>query len=408
MNKAFAIGILFLTALLWGGGASAQDPWLEVDDGIGQYDYIEKESTTYVHYGTYFYGYLHSEVWVDVHAGFPPGAGFPYIGTYQSGNSPEPIHLSTNNLIAGEHPSNWVAGASIDLYLKVRDFWGVEYQTAYLNEMMILDVEVEAVSGSLDASAKQVVLQFSVDAGTNVGRELVRLWVKNLGTLQEGNGSGDINYDNLRLYFETGTTFDFDGTEDYETLWGDWGGDPTNNQRWGNESLAGPSGWIFIPSDGVNKLLCYVVVEAFNPGAQTGRTAHFEIELDGMGLDGFGVQKMNKVRIDAQTNPNVLCLGPTPSFAESPAVPSCQNTSVTYTTQEGMDDYTWTLSGVENTDYAITAGSFGGHTLTVTWLTAGEKTVTINYSENGCPGKNPATVTHTVLAAPVTSEIYHD
>ncbi len=407
MNKAIAIGILFLTALLWGGGVSAQDPWLEVDDGIGQYDYIEKESTTYVHYGTNHNGFLGSEVYVLVHEGLSAGTGwdYPYSVVFPF---PLPLHLSTEDLNPANHVPDWVAGASIDLYLKVRDFWGVEHQTAYLNEMMILDVEVEAVSGSLDASAKQVVLQFSVDAGTNVGRELVRLWVKNLGTLQEGNGSGDINYDQLRLYFETGTTFDFDGTEDYETLWGDWGGDPTNNQRWGNESLAGPSGWIFIPSDGVNKLLCYVVVEAFNPGAQTGRTAHFEIELDGMGLDGFGVQKMNKVRIDAQTNPNVLCLGPTPSFAESPAAPSCQNTSVTYTTQEGMTDYTWTLSGVENTDYAITAGSIDGHTLTVTWLTAGEKTVTINYSENGCPGKNPASVTHTVLAAPVTSEIYHD
>lgn len=405
MNKAFAIGILFLTALLWGRGVSAQDPWLEVDDGIGQYDYIEKESTTYVHYGTNHNGFLGSEVYVLVHEGLSAGTGWDYPHSFVV---PFPLHISTEDLNPANHVPDWVAGASIDLYLKVRDFLGVQHQTAYLNEMMILDVEVEAVSGSLDASAKQVVLQFSVDAGTNVGRELVRLWVKNLGTLQEGNGSGDINYDQLRLYFETGTTFDFDGTEDYETLWGDWGGDSTNNQRWGNESLAGPSGWIFIPSDGVNKLLCYVVVEAFNPGAQTGRTAHFEIELDGMGLDGFGLQKMNKVRIDAQTNPNVLCLGPSPSFAESPAAPSCQNTSVTYTTQEGMDDYTWTLSGVENTDYAITAGSIDGHTLTVTWLTAGEKTVTINYSENGCPGKNPATVTHTVLAAPVTSEIYHD
>mgnify|MGYP000912433096 CR=1 FL=1 len=408
MNKAFTTAILLSAALLWGVCVSAQDPWLEENDGIGQYDYIEKESTTYVHYGTYFYEYNYSEVWVDVHSGVPPGVGHNYQGTWQSGNPPEPLNLSTGNLNTINHSTQWVAGASIDLYLKVWDYFDVVHQTIYNDEMMILDVEVEAINGSLEGTSQQLVLQFSVDAGTNVGRELFGLWVRNLGTLEEGHGNGDINYDKLRLYFETGTAFSFDGTEDYATLWGDWGGDPTNNERWGNESLYGNSGYLFIPSDGVNKLLCYVVIEEFNSTAQMGRTAQFEIELDGMSLDGFGMQKHNKVRMDAQTQPTALCLGPTPSFTESPVGPTCQNTAVTYTTQEGMSDYTWTLSGTENTDYTVTAGSLGGHTLTVVWLTSGEKTVTVNYSENGCPGEVPASVTHTVLAAPSTSEIYHD
>lgn len=393
MNKAFAIGILFLTALLWGQWGPAQTI-LEEDEGLGHYDYLCLTDSTWIHWSTDWAGWTTADVTVHL-----PGYSKDFPSEWKHDNGSRK-HLSTKNQIQAKHFSSasYQPGHPISFDLKLN---GSTLNT-YTNEMMLFDLVKEDISGSLQNSDKQLVLQFFIDIGSMSGsRTLTSLHVKNIGSLQEGDGDRDIGYNDIRLYYETGSAFSFDGNESFVHLWGDWEGDVKYNNEWKNLELN-----ITIPAG--EQLYCYVVIENFSPSPTTGNTAHFELVTDGLQMDFYGSMHKNLARIDAKLNAFPLCLGPSPSLAESPAAPSCQNTSVTYTTQEGMDDYTWTLSGVENTDYAITAGSFGGHTLTVTWLTAGEKTVTINYSENGCPGKNPASVTHTVLAAPVTSEIYHD
>ncbi|MCO5258342.1 MAG: lamin tail domain-containing protein, partial [Lentimicrobium sp.] len=273
--------------------------WLEVDEGAGHYDYIEKHDSTWIHWGTNWTTWGNAEVRVNTN-----GADVWYPSVYMHMNGSD-RHLSTIQELSWHHfPAvNWVAGAALDYYLRLdgNDF------ANYQNELMIVDVEKQDVSGYLLNQPKQLVLQFSIDVGTNAGRELRRLWVRNDGTLQEGNGAGDIDYDQVRLYYETGAFFDFNGNEASENLWGDWGGDPTDNERWGNENLNGGAG-IAIPSSGGNKLLCYVVIESFNASVVTGRNAHFKIETDGMSLDEFGVDHRFLVRIDEKRNANVLPL----------------------------------------------------------------------------------------------------
>ena len=88
-------------------------------------------------------------------------------------------------------------------------------------------------------------------------------------------------------------------------IWGDFGGDPTTNNRWGNNAFSSGSG-IAIPSDGTYKLLCYVVVENFNSTLTSGRTAQFKIPTDSMWLDQFGPSAQLKVRIDEKKNANAL------------------------------------------------------------------------------------------------------
>ncbi|MDA3615992.1 beta strand repeat-containing protein [Polluticaenibacter yanchengensis] len=56
----------------------------------------------------------------------------------------------------------------------------------------------------------------------------------------------------------------------------------------------------------------------------------------------------------------------------------------THTTQSGMSAYNWTVSGVLNTDYQVTAGA-GTASVSIKWLTAGAKTVAVSYTgTNSC------------------------
>ncbi|HOZ76948.1 MAG TPA: proprotein convertase P-domain-containing protein [Ferruginibacter sp.] len=91
------------------------------------------------------------------------------------------------------------------------------------------------------------------------------------------------------------------------------------------------------------------------------------------------------------------------SFTSAPGAAICASTDVTYTTQAGQSNYIWTVPGINGTDYTIIAGGIGASNITVTlqWLTAGSKTVTVNYTNsNGCTGASAASNTTTVNARP--------
>ena len=95
------------------------------------------------------------------------------------------------------------------------------------------------------------------------------------------------------------------------------------------------------------------------------------------------------------------CVGPTPSFTASPGSTVCISDNVTYTTQPNQLNYVWLVDGLLNTDYNIVLGGIGSasNTVTLKWLTAGIKTVRVNYSNtSGCPGANSAVSTTSVSA----------
>jgi len=81
---------------------------------------------------------------------------------------------------------------------------------------------------------------------------------------------------------------------------------------------------------------------------------------------------------------NTVFALPAPTFTVQPGATACSATNVTYTTQAGQTSYIWTFTGVSGTDYSITSGGTGtDNTVTLKWLTAGSKTVTINYTNAG-------------------------
>ncbi|UEG49097.1 gliding motility-associated C-terminal domain-containing protein [Ferruginibacter lapsinanis] len=98
---------------------------------------------------------------------------------------------------------------------------------------------------------------------------------------------------------------------------------------------------------------------------------------------------------------------PTPTFTTAPSSSVCVGGSATYTTQSGQSNYVWSIPGTAGTDYDITNGGTGStsNTVTVTWKTAGSKTVTVNYSSNSCAGATAATNTVTVNALPTPTFI---
>jgi hypothetical protein len=97
---------------------------------------------------------------------------------------------------------------------------------------------------------------------------------------------------------------------------------------------------------------------------------------------------------------------PTVTFTTSPGANTCDKTDVTYTTQSGQSNYTWSVPGVSGVDYSVTSGGIGttSNTVTLKWLITGSKTVTVNYNNaSGCPGLTPASNTTTVNASPTVT-----
>ncbi|NBU81538.1 MAG: hypothetical protein EBS55_07815, partial [Flavobacteriaceae bacterium] len=117
----------------------------------------------------------------------------------------------------------------------------------------------------------------------------------------------------------------------------------------------------------------------------------------------------------------VYALPSSPTWTTPPSGNYCVGASTTYTTATSKSNYVWTIPGVAGTDYIIVStlinvpsvGTSGGTTIgtntysiTLTWQTAGSKTVTVNYSNQASPNCQSATSlsnTITVLSPPVIS-----
>ncbi len=93
---------------------------------------------------------------------------------------------------------------------------------------------------------------------------------------------------------------------------------------------------------------------------------------------------------------------PIPTFISQPSGDYCFGEIVTYTTQAGRSNYDWDIPGVEGNDYTITAGGISTNSIAIEWLTAGSKTVTVNYeNSSGCEGTNPVSNTININQIPI-------
>ncbi len=95
---------------------------------------------------------------------------------------------------------------------------------------------------------------------------------------------------------------------------------------------------------------------------------------------------------------------PHPSFLVSPSDTICSENIVTYTTQSGFHNYSWTITGNSPVDYEITAGGLSStdYSVTLVWHTTGNQTISVNYeNSNGKPGTSAIESTTYVKATPI-------
>jgi len=100
-------------------------------------------------------------------------------------------------------------------------------------------------------------------------------------------------------------------------------------------------------------------------------------------------------------NVNIIAAVPfTPSFTVVPGNQACTFTDYTYTTQSGMQSYTWGFPGTAGVNYnIISGGTSTSNTATVQYLTAGTQTVSINYlNASGCASTGAVNTSITVQA----------
>ena len=87
----------------------------------------------------------------------------------------------------------------------------------------------------------------------------------------------------------------------------------------------------------------------------------------------------------------------TPTIA-GPASVCVNSTGNVYTTQAGMSNYQWSVTG----GFITAGGTITSNTATVTWNTVGAQTVCVNYNSTlGCPALSPTCYTVTVNPLPV-------
>ncbi|MEI7663911.1 MAG: hypothetical protein WCK34_17015, partial [Bacteroidota bacterium] len=139
-----------------------------------------------------------------------------------------------------------------------------------------------------------------------------------------------------------------------------------------------PAGAIITAGTGTN-----TITVSFPTGSVSGN-----ISVTGSSICGVGTVSPN---LAVTVNPL-----PVPTIT-GPANVCINSTGNVYTTETGMTGYAWSISAGGSITTGATSSS-----ITVTWTTAGAKTVTVSYTNgNGCTAATPASYTVNVSALPV-------
>jgi gliding motility-associated-like protein len=92
---------------------------------------------------------------------------------------------------------------------------------------------------------------------------------------------------------------------------------------------------------------------------------------------------------------------PTPTIAGNAT--ACVNSAQVYSTEVGRNNYIWTISGVNGSDYTINSGGgVGDENIEITWITAGPRSVRVNYNDpvTGCDASSATVHNVTILTLP--------
>jgi len=262
---------------------------LEIDEGLGQYYYLEADATTYIHWKTDWTGWSSAAVWLDMNG----SDGFEYSSSWAhdgSGGGDGNKHLSTGNLSSGNHTS-WGAGIYIDFYLKLDD----ATKASYDNRLQIIDITTTTTGIATSivdnpTGSQNLVMNFKINAGSGSNEVLDRLWIQNISSTNPAQEGSDITSSGgVYLYWETVTGSEtYNGDENSFNLNGDSGS--ATDETWGHNTLTDGSGGIDIPDSG---LRCYIVIKDLAEGFTSTNNVNFAIINDGLSLNN-GLMRINQ------------------------------------------------------------------------------------------------------------------
>ncbi len=280
--------------------------------GLGQYGYIEKDAVTFARIARGSYNNvrdLAARWYVD---DLNPGNGgavqkvyktsdnpiYAGVGviTWQCGSNNDP-NRDTRDFVAADFGSEWHEGATayVSTYSTFCDFATdpICYQTNpngctvgnLERKFDVIDIEPYPIGVSTNvfnasgcvgiADPNNLVGSFILKNGGYFGRKLNRFFFENTsGSAREG-----ININNLgfRLYYENFTgTENFNGNENYIQLYGDWGGDATNNDIYGADNMNIPLS--------ANRTRLYLVICNYNLMGNFYLTVRPKIINDGLSM----------------------------------------------------------------------------------------------------------------------------
>ncbi len=299
--------------------------------GLGQYGYIEKDAVTFARIARGSYNNVR-----DLAARW-------YVDDFNSGNGgavQKVYKTSDNPIYAGVGVITWQCGSNNDPNRDTKDFvaadFGSEWHegaTAYVSTYStfcnlvtdpacygsnpngcdignlerrfdVIDVEPFPVGVSTNvfngnacgasADPNNVVGSFFIHNGGYFGRKLDRFFFENTsGSAREGTHIGNNGF---RLYYEPRTGSEvFNGNENFVQLYGDWNGDPMNNDIYGAENLN------ISLNSGTSRTRFYLVICNYNLQGNFYLTVRPKIINDGLSMlpliDNYGLVRINSTDI---------------------------------------------------------------------------------------------------------------
>ena len=343
---------LILIAFFLIGTQSFSQPLIRITGGYGQYGYIEKNATT----TNFLFG----------NGGF--GGIFQYgVRTYLAGPNVTKYNYSASGSCARgddwtttnyDNSTNTMIAGNI-LYSSVFvEYCGPIYSHTNMtptvqcfNERSFFVVDVDPKTDALSSNIcysslnSNVVLTFTISNENTAGQALNRLWLSNDGSALEGT---DINNDALMLYYEpvTGSEI-FDGSESSAILYGDYGGNSTSNNQYGNDALN-----ISIPQNTTGGLRCYVVLRGtptYLPASAISKTIRLGIMADGINITPNRNTSFSRLQMDfTRSSASFFTINSTPSVPlaiTGTAVQSDSATNQAYSILPvaGATSYNWVL-----------------------------------------------------------------
>ena len=297
MKQIIVIGVIALGFHIPCLSQPGLEPFLmsTTGNGLGQYGYVEKDVSSFTVINSNDFNNIYdsrTRYYVD-------GVSVVYnqVAPVTPGCFPKNALLTCPDLNPADFGTAWQAGEIMYVSPQLRYHdggictgvptgWSHAEDAPGFNERSFRIIDIVEFGGEISTTlnndgSNNIVMSFTIDPGGVSGLSLIRLWVYNGGAAPAAQETEDLPNE-MRLYYEpfTGTGDEFDGTESYDALWGDWGGDPIDNEVWGNNNIAGGAG-IIIPPGG---LKCYLVFDALPPGFTIGRNTAIRFINDGMSL----------------------------------------------------------------------------------------------------------------------------